>query len=39
MKFDARSANVSHAQSVVRQERGDKLGRVTRVTLEPLESC
>jgi hypothetical protein len=39
MNFDVCSANVSHSQSVVREECGDKLGRVTGGTAEPLENC
>jgi hypothetical protein len=38
MDLGSRSANVSHWQSVGREESGDKLGGVTARTAEPLES-
>jgi hypothetical protein len=38
MNFDTRSANVSHPQSVAGEERGDKLGGIAGVTVEPPEN-
>jgi hypothetical protein len=37
MDLGSRSAEVAHGQSVGREERGDKLSGVTRITQAPLE--